>query len=117
MRLQKLLPVILVIAGLGIGLAWCVGPCCAAAGTAPSTLSIGVASCCDDGTPSRCQPSIQRADAADVSSIAVAHSPLALSTGPVAADALATANGPRAPRLAMLIPRQGFSALHTPLLI
>jgi hypothetical protein len=117
MRLQKLLPVILVIAGLAIGIAWCAGPCCAGQGAAPSALSIGAVSCCGAGTPSRCQPSIQRADAAAVSSIAAAHSPLVLSTAPVAPDALATASGPRAPGPAMLIPRQGFSAHHTPLLI
>lgn len=117
MRLHKYLLVTLIIAGLATGLVWCVGSCCAATGRLLSTTSIGALSCCGAGTPSGCQPSIQRADAATISLIAVAHSPIVLATGPVTPDAIVAPAGSRAVRPGMPVLRRGSSLLHTPLLI
>jgi len=108
--------VVLVLASLTSGLVWCAGPCCPSKGTGASVLSIGAAPCCGAGTPSRCQSSLQRADAATVTSVAVAHSPLVLLTGQAASNESAfVALGPPGP--ATFVPRQRPPALHTPLLI
>ncbi len=117
MRPTKLITALALILGLAAGLVWCAGPCCATASRGVSSLWIGAASCCGAGTPSRCQPSVQNADAAALSSAAVAHSPLPFFTGPVAHHAVVTPDWSQSPGPAFLVPENGLSARHTPLLI
>jgi hypothetical protein len=116
MRLKKLLPVAPLILGLITGLVWCAGPCCGSMGASPSPLSIGAVSCCGGDTPSRCQPSIQRADDLVAAPDAPSLPPIAILAHRDVPSSASLIESPIATSRATL-PRPDLGRLDLPLLI
>lgn len=117
MRLQRLLPVLLAIAGLAAGLVWCANPCCSTKSSSPSPLALGAPACCGAETPGRCQPSVGRAEAAPVTSVSIPHAPLGAIAPASLEKAVSLSGALRATPTKSFVLPPGLFRLHTPLLI
>lgn len=117
MRLRNLSYVSGLIFALAMSVVWWAPPCCEQVAGNGSALSIGAVPCCGAGMPSRCQPSIQRAEAPVFSLVTPASSPLAvLATEPLSVRRPVHESGLKLkPRLSAA--RFSFPSLHVPLLI
>jgi hypothetical protein len=114
--LKRLLPIAVLVLGLVTGLAWCVGPCCGAMGSAASPLSIGSVPCCGSGTPSGCRTTIQRADDLLAAPHAPALPPIAVLGHAVATPANSVLRA-EAVTARPSLPRPDLARLDVPLLI